>query len=97
MRRREFLSNVIEQRNLHRVDNLINLIVAPCGCGKTTYITNKVLQEPRFKDKAVLFIVDTNMLEDQLINMEGFTKLENENQLDIQEFIFVLIIDWEEC
>lgn len=82
MIRREFLSDVIEQRNLHRVDNLINLIVAPCGCGKTTYITNKVLQEPRFKDKAVLFIVDTNMLEDQLINMEGFTKLENENQLD---------------
>lgn len=82
MSKREFLSDVIEKRNLHRLDNLINLIVAPCGCGKTTYITNKVLQEPRFKDKAVLFIVDTNMLEDQLINTEEFIKLENESQLD---------------
>lgn len=82
MNKREFLSDIIKQKGFKRSDNLINLIVSPCGCGKTTYITKTVLQEPRFKDKTTLFLVDTNMLEDQLISMEDFKKFENEIQLN---------------
>ncbi|GIM32046.1 DEAD/DEAH box helicase family protein [Paraclostridium bifermentans] len=82
MSKREFLSDVIKQKNLQRVDNLINLIVAPCGCGKTTYINKVVLKEPRFENKITLFIVDTNMLEDQLISVEGYEKFRDESQLN---------------
>lgn len=81
MSKREFLSDVIKQKNLPRANNMINLIVAPCGCGKTTYINKVVLKEPRFENKTTLFIVDTNMLEDQLINVEGYEKFINESQL----------------
>lgn len=81
MSKREFLSDVIKQKNLHRATNMINLIVAPCGCGKTTYINKVVLKEPIFKNKITLFIVDTNMLEDQLINVEGYERFIDESQL----------------
>ena len=47
---REYLSDVIKKHNFFRVDDKINLIVAPCGCGKTHYVTTEVLTEERFND-----------------------------------------------
>ena len=83
MAEREYLIDVIEQRECIRVDNMINLIVAPCGCGKTTYITKKVVEEDRFKGKTTLFVVDSNTLEEQLINREEFIPFRDESQIDI--------------
>lgn len=78
---REYLSDVIEERECIRVEDKINLIVAPCGCGKTHYIVNHVLTEERFNDKTVLYVVDTSMLKDAMAN-DGFIELVNENQLN---------------
>lgn len=82
MAKREYLIDVIREKNFKRIDNMINLIVAPCGCGKTTYVTNEVFNEERFKGKTTLFVVDTIMLKMQLINKEDFIDLKDESQLD---------------
>lgn len=76
---REYLSEVIEQRGCHLVSDMINLIVAPCGTGKTTYIKDKVL--PEYEGKTVVFLCDTTMLVEELQH-EGLTVLTGQGLLD---------------
>ncbi len=78
---KEYLSEVIRNRKCVRVDDKINLIVAPCGCGKTHYVTTEVLTEERFENKTILYVVDTSMLKDSMVK-ENFIELKNENQLN---------------
>lgn len=75
---REYLSEVIEQRGYHLVSDMINLIIAPCGTGKTTFIVNDVL--PNYKDKVVVYLCDTTMLKEELIH-DGMTELTGQGLL----------------
>lgn len=62
---REYLSDVIKERNCYLVEDKPNLIVAPCGCGKTTYFINELV--PKYKDKTVMYLVDTTNLKEALL------------------------------
>lgn len=62
---KRWLSDIMQERKLSK--NKINLIEAHCGCGKTTWFFEHLLPQYIAKHK-VVYLVDTNMLEDSMIN-----------------------------
>lgn len=45
---------------------------ARCGCGKTTYFFNELSQQDKYMEmKRILYLVDTNMLEDSMVQEYG--------------------------
>lgn len=84
---REYLSDVIRERNCILKEDTVNLIVAPCGCGKTTFFINELV--PRYKDKSVIYLVDTTNLKEALLESHHniFKELTNEYDLTINKGI----------
>lgn len=64
---REFISEVIKESNgkYHIRKNTLNLLVSPCGTGKTTWFFNDVCL--KYERRKIIYLVDTNMLEDQML------------------------------
>lgn len=70
MNDKEFLTDVAKRNNYKIIKNKLNLIDAPCGCGKTTYFFNE-LTTNYLERKRILYLVDTNMLEKSMVNEHG--------------------------
>lgn len=74
----EYLSKIVEVEDLQ--PGKLNLIEAPCGCGKTTFAKTKLKElnedycDPFFQPE-LLYLIDTAMGKEQLINSKG-AKLE---------------------
>ena len=72
MQDREFLTDVVRANGYDIKKNKLNLVVAPCGCGKTTYFFNELSQQEEYIEmKRILYLVDTNMLEDSMVQEYG--------------------------
>lgn len=65
---KSYLSDLMKYRTL--TSNHINLIEAHCGCGKTTWFFDVLLPSYQNKHK-IVYLVDTNMLEDSMIGKYG--------------------------
>lgn len=66
-KRREFLSDVIKEKGYTIQKDKLNLIISPTGTGKTTYFFNVLSKQYNNKHR-VVYLVDTNMLEDAMLN-----------------------------
>lgn len=64
---REFISDIIEKSDgrYHIRKNTLNLLVSPCGTGKTTWFFNDICS--KYQKRRIVYLVDTNMLEDQML------------------------------
>lgn len=84
---REYLSDVMKSRGCTLVSDKANLIVAPCGCGKTTYFINELV--PEYKDKTVVYLVDTTNLKESLLEEypDIFKELKNDYDLKTRKGI----------
>ncbi|RDY26809.1 hypothetical protein CHL78_012115 [Romboutsia weinsteinii] len=72
MQDREFLTKVARANGYKIKKGKVNLVNAPCGCGKTTYFFNELSQQDKYIEmKRILYLVDTNMLEDSMVQEYG--------------------------
>lgn len=64
---REFISDIIRDSNgkYHIRKDTLNLLVAPCGTGKTTWFFNDVCSQ--YERRRIVYLVDTVMLEDAML------------------------------
>lgn len=67
---RDFLSNVIKEKGFELKKDKLNLIISPTGTGKTTYFFNVLSQQYENKHR-IVYLVDTNMLEDAMLSEYG--------------------------
>lgn len=66
MTERKYLLDVFKENNLELKEDKLNLIVAPCGCGKTTFFFEYLAQQ--YELKRILYVVDTTMLQESMLN-----------------------------
>ncbi|WP_415308948.1 DEAD/DEAH box helicase family protein, partial [Clostridium perfringens] len=75
--RKKYLTDYMLDNKLKIEFNKVNTINAPCGSGKTTFIfskkgviynLNKFIESENVNFKNVLYVTDTSMLKDKVLN-----------------------------
>lgn len=66
MEDKKYLKDILLEKDYQLMPGKLNYIQAPCGCGKTTAFFEKLITDFRYKKK-IVYLVDTNMLEDAMI------------------------------
>lgn len=67
---KKYLSDIMKKENIGLLDGKINLIISPTGTGKTTYFFKSLINEYNNK-RRIVYLVDTNMLEDAMLEEYG--------------------------
>lgn len=79
-----FLTELMQQEDIQLMKGKLNLIHAPCGCGKSSWIFNDLIHKYPEK-RRIVYLVDTLMLKDSILSKyDG--DFEAENYVELTDY-----------